>query len=172
MYEVDERDAVVELSDVPRSSPGAPLPVVVADEHHVQLAYLADARDRDWDGIDVRVVDLRSDEPVVLVTFERARAWFHGPPSDEAFAGHPLAARGLHPYAVFRIDGSSWVRGLERMNTVHPHHRPERYADLHHYVFAFHDSTFECVADDFSARPVDGPLASGALDMARALQQH
>ena len=118
MYEVDERDTVVELSDVPRSSPGAPWPVVVADEHHVQLAYLADACGQDWDGIDVRVVDLRSDEPVVLVTFERARAWFHGPPSDEAFAGHPLAARGLHPYAVFRIDGrwrgcSAYVAGYE-----------------------------------------------------------
>lgn len=40
MYEVDRHDKVVLLEGVPQSSVGAPLPVVVADEHRVFLIYL------------------------------------------------------------------------------------------------------------------------------------
>jgi hypothetical protein len=101
--------------------------------------------------------------------FEGAYAWFHGPPNDEAFEGHPLASRGLHPYAAFRVEDSSWIRHLERMNSVHEHHVPERFARLCHYVFAFHDSTFECVARSFTAVQVDGPLTRVAEKMAYAL---
>src|SRR5262249_48789134 len=39
MYDVDERDEVVALEGVPQSSAGAPIPVVLADEHRVVLAY-------------------------------------------------------------------------------------------------------------------------------------
>jgi len=31
------------------------------------------------------------------------------------------------------------------------------YDDLKHYVFAFHDSTFECIARGFDATIVTGP---------------
>lgn len=74
-----------------------------------------------------------------------------GPPNDEAIAGHPLSARGLYPYGVFQIGQSSLVRGLERRNAVHEHHKPEAFAALTHYIFTFHDSTFECVAESLEA---------------------
>jgi hypothetical protein len=51
----------------------------------------------------------------------------------------------LTPYGAFRIQNSSWIRQLERMNSVHRYHRPERYAELTHLIFSFHDSTVECV---------------------------
>lgn len=70
-------------------------------------------------------------------------------PNDEAFEGHPLASRGLKPYSVFEVKNSSWIRRLERMNSVHRCHRPEGYKMLRHFVFAFHDTTFECVAQGF-----------------------
>jgi hypothetical protein len=54
---------------------------------------------------------------------------------------------------------------------VHEHHNPEGFARLNHYVFAFHDSTFECVARSFMAVHVDGPLSQVAQDMARALEE-
>jgi hypothetical protein len=171
VYDVDARDRVVELEDVPQSSVGAPLPVVIADEGALQLAYYAEVPDPDWDGTYVREIDASSEEPVILVQFEHARAWFHGPPNDEAFSGHPLASRGLHPYAAFRIDESSWVRRLERMNSMHEHHNPETFARLRHYVFAFHDSTFECVARSFTAVEVEGPLTRVAQEMVRTLEQ-
>jgi hypothetical protein len=170
MYEVDARDQVVELDDVPQSSVGAPLPVVVADEGTLQLAYYASVPDPDWDGTYVREIDLSTADPVILVQFDGAYAWFHGPPNDEACQGHPLASRGLHPYAAFRVENSSWVRHLERMNSVHEHHNPEGFARLRHYVFAFRDSTFECVARSFTAVQVKGPLTRVAQEMARDLE--
>jgi hypothetical protein len=56
VYEVDERDRVVELRDVPQSSIGAPIPCVLADEHRVILAYYIEEPDPDWDGTYVRAI--------------------------------------------------------------------------------------------------------------------
>ena len=36
------------------------------------------------------------------------------------------------------------------MNAVHPYHNREAFmSDKKHFVFAFHDSTFECIAKGF-----------------------
>jgi hypothetical protein len=150
MYSIDEKDKVVELKDAPQSSVGAPLPLVLCDERRLLLAYLIQDTPSDWDGSTVRIINHASpNEPVALVEFSRYYAYSFGPPNDEAFSGHPLADRGLEPYGVFQIEGSSWIRQLERMNSVHPYHKPERYERLRHYIFAFHDSTFECVAEGY-----------------------
>ena len=166
MYSVDQKDRVEELRDVPQSSVGAPLPAVVADEHRVFLAYLVEAIDPSWDGRTIRVVDPSSaHEIVALVAFIRPRAHFFGPPNDEAFSGHPLAARGLHPYGAFEIHGSSWIRRLAQRNSVHPQHRAASFETLRHFIFAFHDSTFECVADAFQIEIRSGSLASAITEL-------
>jgi hypothetical protein len=59
---------------MPQSSVGAPLPVVLADEGNVLLAYLLEVRDPDWDGTSIRVVTPSSDEPAVLVRAALRRA--------------------------------------------------------------------------------------------------
>jgi hypothetical protein len=84
----------------------------------------------------------------VSVTLESCYCHYFGPPSDETFGSHPLAARGLHSFGVFEVLNSSWVRALERVNSIHPRHERvrHRYNLMKHFVFAFHDSTFECVA--------------------------
>ena len=161
MYPVDGRDTVVELEGVPQSSVGAPLPIVLSDEHKVLLAYIVEDTPPDWDGSYVRVVDpSTSGEPLALVEFISYWSFMFGGPNDEAFAGHPLASRGLHPYGAFQIENSSWVRVLEKMNSVHPSHIPERFGRLKHFVFAFHDSTFECVAEGFTVSEHEGSLQS------------
>ena len=170
MYSVDAHDEVRELHDVPQSSVGAPLPIVLASEHDIALAYLVEDRPADWDGRTVRVVDYATrDVPIALVEFVRPRAHLFGPPNDEAFTGHPLAARGLHPYGAFEVHASSWVRALERMNRVHPRHDPTRFERLRHFVFAFHDSTFECVAHGYRASTHAGPLSALLPAMSRRL---
>jgi hypothetical protein len=161
MYQVDEHDRVVELEDVPQSSTGAPIPLVLADERRVVLAYYLADRPEDWDGTSVQVVDpVRSDEPLALVLFKGCIAHMLGPPNDEAFAGHPLANRGVEPYGTYRIENSSWIRRLERMNSVHSRHRPEQFWKLQHLIFAFHDSTFECVCLKFEVTTAKGSIAS------------
>ena len=158
MYVIDDRDQVRELTDLPQSSVGAPLPVIVASEEQLAVAYFLEVADPDCDGTSVRVVTGEAEDAAARVEFVRPLAHFFGPPNDEAFSGHPLAGRGLHPYGAFEVIGSSWVRSLERMNRVHPQHRPEHFASYHHFVLAFHDSTFECVAKEYFAQRGTGPL--------------
>jgi hypothetical protein len=87
-----------------------------------------------------------------------------GSPNDEAFHGHPLAERGLGPYGAYRVEDSSWIRRLERMNSVHPRHDPERFRALTHCVLSFHDSTFECVAEGVRFSLVPEYSVSVSLD--------
>jgi hypothetical protein len=94
--------------------------------------------------------EVAGEDRCAVVSFKRAYVHMFGPPNDEAFSGHPLAARGLQPYSAYEIEHSSWVNELERMNSVHPYHRPECFASYKHYIFSFHDTTFECVAEGFT----------------------
>ena len=171
MYQVHD-DRVIKIKTVPWPDVGAPLPAVVGDEHRLLLAYIASSPDPEWDGTYVEVVSPDSpEEPIAIVAFERPYCHLFGPPNDEAFAGHPLAARGLAPYSVSEIAESSWVHALERMNAVHQCHRPESFSDYHHYIFAFHDSTFECVARGFTFEMHHGSMRSAVQLMAKALGQ-
>ena len=162
MYRVDDRDRVVPLRHVPQCSVGAPIPVVLADGHRTVLAYHLQEIPPGWDGSTARRVGpADGDEPIVIVTFERCTAHMFGPPNDEAFDGHPLAARGLTPYAAFEVVDSSWIRTLERMNSVHPNHSAAAFfLERRHIVFAFHDSTFECVCKDFAFQHAQGSMRS------------
>lgn len=172
MYQVDEKDRVISLVGVPQSSIGAPMPFVMGDEFRVVVAYYMESREPDWDGTSVRIQDaVTSDEPIALVCFNHSVVHMFGPPNDEAFEGHPLATRGLHPYGAFQIEKSSWVRQLETMNSVHPNHKPESFWQLRHLVLAFHDSTFECICRDFDVRTRQGSLASTVAEMADMLRR-
>jgi hypothetical protein len=159
MYTIDARDQVKELADVPQSSVGAPLPLILAAEGKLVVAYLVEAREPGWDGSSVRVVtQADEDELAARVEFVRPYAHQFGPPNDEAFSGHPLASRGLHPYGAFEVLQSSWIRALERMNAIHPQHRPDHFSAYRHFILAFHDSTFECVAQGYTVETGYGPL--------------
>lgn len=59
---------------------------------------------------------------------------------------------GLGFYWVFRVDQSSLIRRLAVMNSVHKQHSHSAFAELTHYIFTFHDSTFECVARHYETR--------------------
>jgi hypothetical protein len=160
MYQVDQRDLVVELHDVPRPDTGAPLPTVVASEQQLDLVYMVSEPDTKWDVADVNVVGPNTDGRLVArIRFERPYAHTFGPPNDEALSGHPLAARGLASYRVCEVQDSSWLRSLEQMNSVHPHHSHEFFADLRHFVFTFHDTTFECIARRYDCHVERGSVA-------------
>jgi hypothetical protein len=147
MYDVDERDRVERLRGFPQCDVGAPMPCVVANEHSLKVAYVG------------REQNAPGEVHIVVATFLRPYTHMFGPPNDEAMEGHPLADRGLEFYDAFRVVGSSWIRRLERMNSVHERHNPEKFDRLSHYILTFHDSTFECVAEDyeFEIRPGDDP---------------
>jgi hypothetical protein len=169
MYQV-RNDVVLNVGASPRPDPGAPLPAVVSDERHLLLAYIVEAPDPSWNGTYVSVVSSDSpDEAIAIVAFQNQVCHLFGPPNDEAFAGHPLAARGLRPYTVNEVAKSSWIQDLERMNAVHPRHRSGYLNSCHHYIFAFHDSTFECVAEGFTVQMHRGSLRSAVRLMVARL---
>ena len=114
-----------------------------------------------WDGTNPRVVGPDTeDEQVALVRFKSNYTYMFGPPNDEAFAGHPLASRGLRPNGAYEVVHSSWIRVLERMNSVHQYHRAESFWSRRHIILSFHDSTFECVCSDFDVRTAVGSMRS------------
>ena len=160
MYQVDDKDLVRELTDIPQSSAGAPVPAVIAGEHSVAIVFYAQSHDPEWDGSTVRMVSADSGGiPSVIVRFRSCYAHFFGPPNDEAFSGHPLYKRGLRPYANYEIENSSWIRSLERMNSVHPYHNKDQFLEgKKHFVLAFHDSTFECIAKGYTAERTEGSI--------------
>lgn len=164
MYRVDEKDSIIVLSHVVQPCPCAPCPIILAEEHNLFVAYIAHPSDPNWDPA---LPDEETGERIAIARFERPYAHMFGPPNDEAFAGHPLAARGLSPWIVQEVLQSSWIRELERMNSVHPYHRPEAFSGYRHLVFAFHDSTFECVAKDFSVRLMRGWLHEAVASIAQ-----
>lgn len=58
--------------------------------------------------------------------------------------------RGLQWYRVQEVERSSWVRSLCRLNMASGRHDADYYADQRHFIFAFHDITFECLARGYS----------------------
>jgi hypothetical protein len=131
MYTIDLRDEVAKFDGVPGHSPGAPMPMILANDVGVVLAYEM----------------APSGEQYAVVKFIRPRAHYLGPPDDETAQGHPLAERGLRPYGIYEIRNSSWIRTLEQTNRVHRNHNARRFDVLKHFIFTFHDNTFECVAE-------------------------
>ncbi len=126
MYEIDEHDLAVPISGFPQFEPGAPYPLVAANEHSLRLAYIC--RNMKNDPTDT----------VAIVAFGWARIHLFGTYSNHNSFRHPLFGRGLKLYGAFQVENSSLMRSLAPDN------------ESTHYIPTFHDSTFECVARGFS----------------------
>lgn len=94
-----------------------------------------------------------------LFTFSHALVHCFGWPNNEVLHAHPLYERGLGFYGVFEVQQSSWIRQLEKGNSIHFNHQAvagwlDRY---HHYIITLHDNTFECVARGYQFQIVEDP---------------
>jgi len=145
-----ETQTLTEITDLPQSNVGAPLPIVLATEYQLILLYMVQEYDPDWDGTYTTSVGRDTKTSIVVVRFEHAGPHLFGPPNDEALHGHPLHSLGLEAHACFEVRPSAWIAELCRRNSVHPNHTDASYDDDRHFIFTFHDSTFEVVAHGFS----------------------
>ena len=143
-YEVTASDRVYPLDEIPSPSAGAPMPLVLADEHRLVVAYRT-------------ANQVKGDDEVVLVTFDCMSCFFGGP-NDEALSGHPLHGRGLQRYGAFVVRPSSWLSRTEEMNRVHPSHDPDAFGGWKHFILTFHDSLLECLAGSFAVEVHRGRL--------------
>ncbi len=137
LTQFDVKPKLVNLLDLPKSTCGAPEPILLADEHRVAIGYFTQTDS--W----------------AMVCFKGCRAHALGSPNDEALDGHPLCKFGLDPYASYEVKSSPWIAALERANRVHDRHMAEYFDDDRHFILTFHDSLFECVANDYTATEVD-----------------
>ena len=119
---------------------GASEPMLWQDEHRAVLIF-----------------ETRS-ERKVLVEIEGCLICQFGYPNDEALKGHRLYRLGLRPYRVFEIVDSSWFHELTRQNRIT--FPSSDFGQLRHFVIAFHDSTFECLARTLKAKNVEGTAAA------------
>lgn len=132
---------------------GAPLPTLLQSDEKAFLFFLLPG----------------ADEQVGKVQFEGLSATYFGLPNDETFEGHSLYGSGFEPYRAMRVFNSPWLQQLEKMNSVHRRHDPSRFTSKQHYIFPFHDTTFECVARSFSASVVTQRLSAAVREAISAL---
>jgi hypothetical protein len=154
-----------------RWSTGAPLPQLLVNDHRALLMFLVHAPDPRWDGSYVTVKDPASEqrEPLALVEFSRCVSAKLGSPNDEVFAGHPLAGKGLEGYSAQLVRNSRWLAELQQINSVHRGYRPDAWRPCNHYVFWFHDTTFECIAEGFEVELHDRAMPELLAEACRRL---
>lgn len=105
-----------------------------------------------WDGSCATVVDPSALEqpPIAVVEFQGCTSHKFGSPNDEVLHGHPLYGRGLVYYGAHIVERSRWIREIQGINSVHPRYDPASWGARQHYILAFHDETFECIALGYS----------------------
>jgi hypothetical protein len=131
---------------------GVPMPHLLVNDNRALLAFLLREPDPAWDGSYVTIKTPGDDQPspLGLVEFAGCISARLGAPNDEVFSGHPLNGKGLEAYGAQRVVNSRWLKELETINSVHGGYNPEYWRKLNHFVFWFHDSTFECVARSYA----------------------
>ena len=158
-YQVTSDTAVPEHG-APRPCYGAPLPFTISEEERLLLAYYVEPIVGEPPGMGPPVVVSSSTEAeIAVIDFWNPHAFFSAPVSDEVFDAHPLAYRGLSAGGVFRVDESSWIRRLVAIQYAHRRPLPGVYDQSKHYIFAFKDSIFECVANGYEVL-----LRRGSMD--------
>jgi hypothetical protein len=83
--------------------------------------------------------------PQAIVEFDGPIKTQFGLPNDEALIGHPLSNSGLSAYDAFEVLNSRWLAAELRRNQVA---FPDCEFTCRHFIFTFHDSSFECLASD------------------------
>ena len=139
---------------------GAPSPQIYANESRLLFTYRLHNPDlhNATTTNDVEAY-LAANSRNALFTFSHTLVHQFGWPNDEVLHTHPLYERGLRPYGLFEVEQSSWIRQLEKANSIHEQHRavPPWLDKYHHYIITLHDNTFECVAHGYEFQIVEDP---------------
>lgn len=89
-----------------------------------------------------------------VVEFKRCLIARFGYPNDEARFSIPRYKDVS--YGIYEVLKSTWIEEVVRMNRYRFPHTTDAYV-AKHFLFAFHDDTFECLADDLTIEVVNEP---------------
>jgi hypothetical protein len=127
---------------------GTPVPHLITTDNQTFLLFLLGDTQLQRDGFYSAVANPDA-EQLATVEFKGCVSAKMGAPNEEVFHGHPLHGKGLVAYRPLRVLNSPWIRELEAINAVHERFTGDGWKTFNHYIFGFHDCTFECVAQSF-----------------------
>ncbi|MFM0339000.1 hypothetical protein [Paraburkholderia fungorum] len=140
---LQQEDQVVLLDAVPHPAVDAAEPFIVASDRRVILSYpIAECDFERFGPFDP------DDDPFCAVLFPDAVFHRLGPPGGDDLDIHPLALQGLNAYSVHEVINSSLAAEISGFVSSVPAQR--------HFIITFQDSTFECVASDYTVVGVYG----------------
>jgi hypothetical protein len=135
-----------------RCDVGAPMPTFVQTDYGAFLLFYlaAETPTRDWSSVNIR--DLTRDRGVAMIQFKWCVAFMWGP-GEERLHTHRLWGKGLGRYGGYVVQHSTWIEGLARLKAQNPNRESEiDWSQFKHYIFTFHDGSFEIVAETFIVR--------------------
>lgn len=94
------------------------------------------------------------DAGTAVVEFKRCLVSRFGYPNDEARSGIPQY-KGVS-YGIYEVRDSTWIKEVVRLNRYRFPATKDDYV-CRHFLFAFHDDTFECLADGLTLEVVNEP---------------
>ena len=148
---------------------GAPLPHLLQNDIKTFLVFLLADTLPNWDGSFVAVVEARDVADLAIVEFTGCVSAKMGSPNDEVYAGHPLYGKGFEGYSALEVVNSAWIKELETINSVHRLYAPEQWREDRHYIFGFHDCTFECVARSFVVETMKASIPEALASICQRL---
>jgi hypothetical protein len=137
---------------------GAPEPHIVSDGSKVILLCYAAESTPGWYAPESQRSSGELNELLIEITFTRCWSFKFGSPNDETLHAHPLYGRGLQFYAAHKVYNSSWVAEIEALQASHDRYVGPGSVTADHYVLAFHDDTFEAIADAVDVKLVEGTM--------------
>ncbi len=158
MHMTEEQDSVVELDlgCCPEAAVSGAL--LLQTEYKAFLSF--NAQRRRPDGV-------FEDAGTAIVEIVRCTITRFGYPNDEALSGHPLYRNGLINYGIYEILNSSWIVELKKQNRV-SFPSTTNTSWMRHFIFVFHDSTFECLAQNIKIRLSPEPYE----DVFKTISEH
>jgi len=90
-----------------------------------------------------------------VIEFKRCIVSRFGYPNDEPRSGIPQYQSV--DYGIYEVLNSTWIQEVVRMNRYSFPKTQDDYVKRH-FVFGFHDSTFECLADDLDLQVTNEPF--------------
>jgi hypothetical protein len=157
-------EAKVVPTELPDPAPGAPCPIVLADDLTLVAAYICAYVGEQGSLQQPVSIDQRDIHRCAVITFRRCDIFKFGHPNEEVLHGHPLYRRGLSWSKVGEVLNSAWIAELNAINSVHSNHSDRRFASCRHFIFPFQDSTLEVVAEGFDVAMLAGAVRELAID--------
>jgi len=157
---VGENETVIPFDLGVRMAGGSGVcPILLQDERKAFLIFSLDSRDPSWDGSWVRVVSPGDSEirPIGVIQWIGCHVAVFGHPYVDIRMNHRLWTRGLKECVsthAGEVQNSSWIASLEQQDRDRVYYEYQRYSELRHFILLFWDSTFECLARDYTVEIV------------------